>query len=119
MTSKMPLEQIALEVGSANRPHLMSTAIIAVDGCGGAGISTFAGELSKLLGICSVIHADDFPSWDNPLNWFKRMLDEVLLRLKENKPAHFRDGEAAPTQWLKWMDEDDQYLNAHDRMQIH
>lgn len=168
--SKMPLEQIALEVRAAKRPHLMTTAIIAVDGCGGAGKSTFAGELSKLLGNCSVIHTDDFASWDNPINWFKKMLDEVLLPLKQNKPAHFqrynwakkhlddwinidpqpfvilegvssarkefrpflsfsffvetsrdsrlqrgleRDGETARTQWLKWMDEEDQYLNAH------
>jgi uridine kinase len=64
--------------------------IVAVDGCGGAGKSTLAAGLSAALGGCPIVHTDDFASWDEPLEWWPRMLAEVLDPLSRGEPATFR-----------------------------
>ena len=86
-----------------NRVRQLSVAkqlvLIGIDGCGGAGKSTFAAELSSSLGLAPVIHIDDFykPSQDRSLitsshpvgsqfDW-QRLERDVL------KPLH-ADGEA-------------------------
>lgn len=68
----------------------MSTKIIAVDGLGGAGKSTFAARLAKELAGAQVLQTDDFASWDNPLNWWPRLVKEVLEPLSHNQPARYR-----------------------------
>jgi uridine kinase len=64
--------------------------LVAVDGCGGAGKSTFAADLSAALGRCPIVHTDDFASWDQPLEWWPRMLTEVLEPLARGEQARFR-----------------------------
>jgi uridine kinase len=64
--------------------------LVAVDGCGGAGKSTFAAGLSAALGGCPIVHTDDFASWDEPLQWWPRMLTEVLEPLSRGERATFR-----------------------------
>jgi uridine kinase len=64
--------------------------LVAVDGCGGAGKSTFAAGLSAALGGCPIVHTDDFASWDEPLEWWPRMLTEVLEPLARGERATFR-----------------------------
>jgi uridine kinase len=75
-------------------PH--GLCIIAVDGPGGSGKSTFAGRLHEVLAKADVVHTDDFASWDQPLSWWPRLLEEVL------RPA--RAGEKTvvyrPYDWL-------------------
>ena len=78
-------------LSSASVPVGVSTKIIAIDGCGGAGKSTLAAQISAALGSCPVIHTDDFASWDNPLGWYDRMIDQVLKPLKQIKLQSFRD----------------------------
>ncbi|MCU1422596.1 MAG: hypothetical protein JWN36_2247 [Microbacteriaceae bacterium] len=63
--------------------------VVAVDGLGGAGKSTLAGALAAELGA-TVIHTDDFASWDVPLEWWPRVLAEVLEPLGAGRPARFR-----------------------------
>lgn len=67
----------------------MTTSIAAVDGLGGAGKSTLADRLAAKLGG-SVIHTDDFASWNVPLDWWPRMLEEVFRPLAANLPARFQ-----------------------------
>ncbi len=43
--------------------------LVAVDGPGGAGKSTFAERLSLALGGAPVVPTDDFASADAPLGW--------------------------------------------------
>lgn len=50
---------------------------IAVDGHGGSGKSTFAKLLGEQL-EATVIHTDDFASWDNPKDWWPRVIDDVF-----------------------------------------
>jgi uridine kinase len=59
-------------------PRLGAARLVAVDGPGGAGKSTFAGCLAALCGA-QLLHTDDFASWDNQFDWWSR-LDEQVLR---------------------------------------
>jgi uridine kinase len=64
--------------------------LVAIDGPGGAGKTTFAAGLSAALNDCPVLHTDDFASWDEPLDWWPRMLAEALGPLARGKRAQFR-----------------------------
>lgn len=75
---------------TAQLPNGMQTRIIAIDGCGGAGKSTLAQMLSSHLMDCPIIHTDDFASWDNPLSWYTRMIEQVLNPLSENKVSEYQ-----------------------------
>jgi uridine kinase len=63
---------------------------VAVDGCGGAGKSTFASHLSDACGGCPVVHTDDFASWEEPFEWWPRMLHEVIEPLAAGRTADFQ-----------------------------
>lgn len=56
--------------------------LVAIDGPGGAGKSTFSARLAKALGHAAVVHTDDFAAWDNPLNWWPRLEQQVLQPLE-------------------------------------
>jgi uridine kinase len=70
-------------------PGGMRTKVIAVDGPGGAGKSALANRLAEELGGAHVVHTDDFASWDNPLNWWPRLISDVLEPLARNEPARY------------------------------
>jgi uridine kinase len=71
-------------------PAGMRTSIVAIDGLGGAGKSTLARKLASQLYEAPVIHTDDFASWDNPLNWWPRLLEQVLEPLGRNEPGRYQ-----------------------------
>ncbi|HUD11586.1 MAG TPA: AAA family ATPase [Candidatus Saccharimonadia bacterium] len=50
---------------------------LAIDGHGGSGKSTLAEILAKELGA-EVIHTDDFADWDNPIDWWPRVIECVF-----------------------------------------
>ena len=77
-------------VQTAQAPDGMTTKIIAIDGLGGAGKSSLAEQLSQKLGNTPIIHTDDFASWDNPLNWWPRLLEQVLEPLSHNEIACYQ-----------------------------
>lgn len=68
----------------------METRLVAIDGHGGAGKSTLAGELARELGDAPIVHTDDFASWEVPLNWWPRLLEEVLEPLSRSETARYR-----------------------------
>ena len=68
----------------------MTTKIVAVDGPGGAGKSTLAAHLAAALGDAPVVHTDDFASWDDPLDWWPRLLKDVLEPLSRGETARYR-----------------------------
>ena len=68
----------------------MSTRIVAIDGHGGAGKSALAEELARELGAARIVHTDDFASWDVPLDWWPRLLEEVLEPLSRGETARYR-----------------------------
>ncbi|HEY1529181.1 MAG TPA: uridine kinase [Galbitalea sp.] len=66
-----------------------STVIVAIDGFGGSGKSTLAAQiLAEHPGV--VVHTDDFASWDNPLDWWPRLVDQVLRPLSHNEVARYQ-----------------------------
>jgi uridine kinase len=67
-----------------------SVRLVAIDGPGGSGKSTFASLLSAAAGGAPVIHTDDFASADNPINWWPRLLEQVITPLTNGEPAHYQ-----------------------------
>ena len=55
--------------------------LVAIDGPGGAGKSTFAERLAAAADGAPIVHTDDFASADNPTNWWPQLLDQVILPL--------------------------------------
>lgn len=64
--------------------------LVAIDGPGGAGKSTFARKLSEAAGESPVVHTDDFASADNPINWWPRLLEQVIEPLTRGDAAHYQ-----------------------------
>jgi uridine kinase len=87
------LDEITAAVSACSSPPKVETRIVGIDGHGGAGKSTLAARLQAELGV-QVVHTDDFASWENPVDWWPRLLDQVLIPLAAGKEATFQ-----PTQW--------------------
>ena len=74
-------------------PARLPTRIVAVDGLGGAGKTTLAERLAAELDA-PVVHTDDFAGWDNPVDWWPALLEQVLEPLAAGRVARF-----TPTSW--------------------
>ena len=68
----------------------MQTRIIAIDGLGGAGKSSFAKHLSAALDVAEIVHTDDFASWDNQLDWWPELIQRLLVPLSQDQVARFK-----------------------------
>ena len=99
----LSLSDIAARVAAKDKPDGMTTAIIGIDGCGGSGKSTLAARLAETLD-CPVIHTDDFAQWDNPLNWYPRLIEQVLDPLRNNQPARYQRYDWDAKQLAEWHD---------------
>src|SRR5262252_8184056 len=84
------ISDLISNIERARAPDGMITRIVAVDGPGGAGKSTLALELSEVLGGARIVRTDDFASWDNPLNWWPLLIEQVLKPLSVNQAARYR-----------------------------
>jgi uridine kinase len=69
--------------------------LVGVDGCGGAGKSTFAGRLARHGDDWPIVHTDDFATHDEPLEWWPRLLADVIEPMSRRQPATFR-----PYDWV-------------------
>lgn len=83
------LARVAGEVRERRPPDGMSTRIVAIDGLGGSGKSSFARHLARALGDVPIVQTDDFASWDNPIDWWPQLLERVLVPLSHGEPARF------------------------------
>jgi uridine kinase len=88
------LGEVVEEVLRRQPPRGMTTRIVAVDGHGGAGKSTFAEVLAVPLGASQIVHTDDFASWDEPVHWWPLLIERVLEPLANDERARF-----VPTSW--------------------
>ncbi|WP_062345659.1 uridine kinase family protein [Herbidospora yilanensis] len=72
-------------------PSCGPSRLVAVDGPGGSGKTTFAGLLSGALNGAPVVHSDDFPiPWDQgPESWFSHLTRDVLQPLQRATKATF------------------------------
>jgi len=86
----MFVAQIVAACAVREPPGRMRTRVIAVDGPGGAGKSSFAEHLAVALGGCQIVHTDDFASWDNPIDWWPELIEKVLDPLARGEGGQFR-----------------------------
>jgi uridine kinase len=65
--------------------------LVGIDGLGGSGKTTFASRLATAASDAwPVVHTDDFASHDEPLEWWPRMLAQVVEPLLRGDRAEFR-----------------------------
>ncbi|GAA2887032.1 hypothetical protein GCM10010517_50850 [Streptosporangium fragile] len=79
--------------------------IVAVDGPGGSGKTTFAGRLARELDA-QVVHSDDFPvPWDEPpAAWFTHVEDRILTPLAAGEPGRYRRYDWVAGRYAEWVD---------------
>ncbi|MBV9293700.1 MAG: hypothetical protein JO222_14750 [Frankiales bacterium] len=82
------------------------TRLVGVDGCGGAGKTTFAGWLAEVFDNAPVVHTDDFASHAEPTQWWPAMLRDVIEPLSAGRPATY-----APYDWTARQ-------RAHDKLVV-
>jgi len=80
--------ELAGRIAAADRHGLVR--LVAVDGPGGAGKSTFAGRLAVALDDAPVIPIDDFLSWEDLTGWWPRFEQQVVEPLLAGRPAVYQ-----------------------------
>ncbi|HEX8771193.1 MAG TPA: AAA family ATPase [Acidimicrobiales bacterium] len=78
-------QSLADEILKTESPRL-----VAVDGRGGSGKTTFATRLARLLPAVVVIEVDDFLNWSDLDDWWPRVEDEAITPLLAGERARFR-----------------------------
>jgi uridine kinase len=63
--------------------------LVGIDGYGAAGKTTFASRLARAAGGAPIVHTDDFASHDVPMDWWPRMLADVIEPLLNGQPATY------------------------------
>ncbi|MFZ4509036.1 MAG: uridine kinase family protein [Fimbriimonas sp.] len=99
-----PPDPSLLEAIRSLSPRCGHTTVVAIDGCGGAGKSTLAAALAREFPESGIIHTDDFASWDVPLDWWPRLLDQVLIPLSQGKPARYQRSDWGTRTLAEWHD---------------
>ena len=95
------LGDVIAAVGAARPVTDSSSVVVAVDGFGGAGKSTLASQIiAELPG--AIVHTDDFAAWDNPLDWWPRMIEQVLVPLSHNETARYQRYDWDDRQLAEW-----------------
>jgi uridine kinase len=89
-------------IGAAGPVGIARTVVVAIDGFGGAGKSTLAARIADELSV-TVVHTDDFSSWDNPIDWWPRLLEQVLLPLSHNEVARYQRYDWDARELAEWI----------------
>ena len=80
------------------------TFVVAVDGGGGAGKSTFADALALRLGGAPVVRTDDFATWDVPLRWAPRFLEQVLEPVARGDVVRYQRSDWQTRTLMDWIE---------------
>jgi uridine kinase len=95
----MSFDTLVTEVLS--RPGSMR--LVAVDGPGGAGKSAFAARLSRRAADAPVVPTDEFASWDEPLEWWPRLLAQVIEPLVAGDDGCFQRYDWTQRRLADWV----------------
>jgi uridine kinase len=85
-------------------PPGMPVRVVAIDGPGGAGKSTLAARLAVHLDDAPIVHTDDFATWDVPLDWWPRMVEQVLTPIAHGGAARYQRYDWDTEQLAEWVD---------------
>jgi hypothetical protein len=90
----------------ALRPSCGPVRLVAVDGPGGSGKTTFAARLSLALGGVQVVHGDDFPiAWEGSAETWFALLDEQVLRpLAAGSSGRYRRFDWPSGGYAEWVE---------------
>lgn len=78
--------------------------LVAIDGPGGAGKSTFASRLAGALDGAPIVHTDDFASAEKPIDWWPRLLKQVIEPLAAGKSARYQRYDWATESLAGWIE---------------
>ncbi|MFD3459099.1 uridine kinase [Nocardia fluminea] len=84
-------------------PRLGATRLVAVDGPGGAGKSTLAAQLARAC-AATLLHTDDFASWDNQFDWWPRLEDQVLSPIARGRAGRYQRYDWNARTLAEWHD---------------
>ena len=85
----MPTDLAGLVLAAPAR--LGAVRLVAIDGPSGSGKSTLAAELAaELGGRAAVVPTDHFATWTDPVSWWPRLLDGVLIPLARGETGRYR-----------------------------
>ena len=82
----------------------MPVRVTAIDGPGGAGKSSLAARIAAALGNAPVVHTDDFASWEQPLDWWPRLLEQVLVPLAAGENACYQRYDWSKRRLQEWIE---------------
>lgn len=90
----MPPVQAIPDAVLAARPRLGAVRVLAIDGPSGSGKSTLAEALHREFprrgcSVC-VVPTDHFATWDDPVSWWPRLVDGVLVPLRAGQAGRYR-----------------------------
>ena len=94
---------VARHARCAVAPPPMQCRIVAIDGPGGSGKSTLAKDVATHLGA-QVVCTDDFASWQQPLEWWPRLIEQVLDPLSHNQPGRYQRSDWDARALAEWHD---------------
>src|SRR5437868_4209532 len=77
------------------------TFLIAIDGRGGSGKSTMAEDLKQRLENVTIVHLDDF-AYPMRVADRQRLLDQVILPLKDHKVAKYQKRDFETKELTTW-----------------
>jgi uridine kinase len=77
--------------------------LVAVDGPGGAGKSTFAARLARSAGGAPVVHTDDFATAEEPIEWWPRLQKEVIEPITDGRPRRYRRYDWIERSLAEWV----------------
>ncbi len=95
--------ELALTIASLP-PSAGSTIIVGLDGGGGAGKSTLAARLAEQIPGSHIVQTDDFASWDNPTDWWPRLIEQVLEPLSRGETARYQRYDWVERRLSEWVE---------------
>ena len=89
----------------ATPPRPGPVRLVAIDGPGGSGKTTFAGRLAAALGDAQVVHTDDFvDSWGDPMGFWPRLREQVLDPLLAGRAGRYQRYDWLAGELAGWHD---------------